>query len=432
MSGAMIESVASQVWRRLLRLGEFGKLLATEFRRHQGPQNAAALAYATLLSLVPFMAVSLAVFYAFPVADKLHETIQAFLFENFVPASGEVLQQYLQAFSDKASQLNGVSFAFLILVALMMMGNIDRALNTIWEVRRKRRPLNKFLIYWSVLTLGPVLIGASVVATSALVSLPLLSEAAASGLGRRLLGLSPVVASLLAFTLMYAVVPNVRVRIRHAFIGALVAALLFEVAKRGFGYYVTTFPTYEAIYGALATIPIFLVWIYLSWLLVLLGAEVAHCLRVFSWAGDNPRGRAMGLADAVRLLLLLDEAAGAGEARSPRALALAQPGWREDHVESLLEHMLGLHWVHQTRDGRWSLARRLHDLSLYEVLQRGGFHLPQEEDDGWPVEPRLAEHLRLANRETAQALQVPLAEFRLCRAEPQVLNAPAQTQASQD
>jgi len=404
------------VWEALQQVGAFLRLTAREFARHQGLQNAAALTFNTLLSLVPLMAVSLAVFYAFPVADRVQETIQNFLFENFVPTSGEVLQEHLQAFSDKASKLSGAGFAFLIIVALMMMGNIDRALNTTWEVRRKRRPLNQFLIYWSVLTLGPVLIGASVVATSYLISLPFLSDAASSGVGRRLLGLMPVVTSMLAFSLMYAVIPNIRVRFAHALVGGLVAALMFEVAKRGFGYYVTTFPTYEAIYGAMATIPIFLVWVYLSWMVVLFGAEVAHCLRIFRWHEANPRGRELGLADALRLLLLLDEAAAEGKALSEDDLVDAQPGWREDHLEALLSRMLELHWVHQTRDGRWSLARRLIDLSLHEVLQRGEFALPNDEPMLKMLPPALVEHLQQANQQVGAAMQAPLADFRLSRA----------------
>ena len=408
---------SARSWMVLLaQLRAFIRLTVNEFRHHEGPQNAAALTFNTLLSLVPLMAVSLAVFYAFPVADRVQETIQNFLFENFVPTSGEVLQEHLQAFSDKASQLSGTGFAFLILVALLMMGTIDRALNTIWEVRRKRRPLNQFLTYWAVLTLGPVLIGVSVLATSYLISLPFLSEAAASGLGRRLLGLTPVVASMLAFSLMYAVIPNVRVRLVHALVGGLVAAVLFEAAKRGFGYYVTTFPTYEAIYGAMATIPIFLVWIYLSWMVVLLGAEVAHCLRIFHWRAENPRGQPMGLTDALRVLLLLDEAAAQGKALSEQALASTQASWREDHIELLLARMLELHWVHRTSEGKWSLARRLADLSIHEVTLRGGFSLPSGDASSWPLPDDLVELLLKANEQVAGTLEAPLAQFRLSRA----------------
>ena len=154
-------------WLRIgvYQLYGFLVLVAERFRRHEGAQNAAALTYTTLLSLVPLMAVSLAVFSAFPVADRVYDTIQMFLFRNFVPASGEVLQLYLSQFIAKASHLTGAGAAFLVIVALLMMANIDRALNAIWEVRERRRFAIKFLIYWAVLSLGPVLIGASVLVT---------------------------------------------------------------------------------------------------------------------------------------------------------------------------------------------------------------------------------------------------------------------------
>lgn len=391
----------------------FIKLLLGGFIRHQGPQNAAALTFASLLSLVPLMAMSLAIFYAFPVADRVQQTIQDFLFANFVPTSGEVLQEHLQAFSAKASKLSGAGFAFLIVVALMMMNNIDRALNTIWEVKNTRRPMNQFLIYWSILTLGPLLIGVSVVATSYLVSLPFLSDAVHSGIGRNLLGLTPVIASTLAFSLMYAVIPNIRVRFVHALAGGFVAALLFEAAKRGFGFYVTTFPTYEAIYGAMATIPIFLVWVYLSWMVVLLGAEVTHCLRIFHWQKDDPKGRELGFSDAVRLLLLLDRAASRGDAMTVEDLIECEPVWREDYVDELLSDMQGWHWVHQTLDGKWVLARRMSDLTLHEVLMQGQYVLPKDGASDWPVDAQLARHLHAANAGVADVMGVPVSDFRL-------------------
>ena len=288
-----------QLWAVLLQFRGFVELVAERFRRHEAPQNAAALTYTSLLSLVPLMTVTLAVFSAFPVADRVYEIIQDFVFENFVPTSSEVLQQYLSEFSAKASRLTGTGATFLVVVALLMMANIDRALNAIWEVRARRRFATKFLIYWAVLSLGPLLIGASVLVTSYIISLPVLSEAASTGVGRSLLGLTPVAASAVAFTMMYLVVPNRRVRVTHALVGGVFAAVLFEVAKRGFGFYITQFPTYEAIYGALASIPIFLVWLYLSWIVVLLGAEVTHCLSIYRWSSRDQSRCQTGMGDAM-------------------------------------------------------------------------------------------------------------------------------------
>lgn len=399
-----------------LQLRGFVALVAQRFARHEAPQNAAALTYTTLLSLVPLMTVTLAVFSAFPVAERVNLVIQDFVFANFVPASSEVLQQYLYEFSQKASHLTGTGAVFLVVVALLMMANIDRALNAIWEVRRARRFATKFLIYWAVLSLGPLLIGASVVVTSYAISLPILSEAASTGLGRRLLTLTPVLASAVAFTMMYAVVPNRRVRMGHALIGGVFAALLFEAAKRAFGFYITQFPTYEAIYGALATIPIFLVWVYLSWIVVLLGAEVTHCLGIYRWNGlDQGHGRT-GMGDAISVLLALDEAAGRGEAPGTGDLAAQRARWLEPQLDDLLGQLKELHWVHMTRDGGWVLARRLSDASLHELFASRAFDLPRPGDSDWPTDADLAEVLQRANQGLAEALAVPLAAFRRERA----------------
>jgi len=413
-----------RLWTGLRRLSDFLVLVAQRFLRHEGPQNAAALTYTTLLSLVPLMTVTLAVFSAFPVADRVYEVVQDFVFENFVPASSEMLQEHLAEFSAKASRLTGVGAIFLLVVALLMMANIDRALNAIWEVRSQRRFATKFLIYWAVLSLGPILIGASVLVTSYLVSLPILTEAASSGVGRRLLGLTPVAASALAFTMMYLVVPNRRVRLGHALIGGVFAAILFELAKHGFGLYITQFPTYQAIYGALATIPIFLVWLYLSWIMVLLGAEVTQCLSIYRWGSHDQARCQTGMGDAVAVLLALDDAAAQGIAPTTVELARQRQRWMEPQLEDLLVELKHLNWVHMTRDGGWVLARRLDDATLLDLYASRQFDLPRENDPDWPSDRRLAETLGRANAGLAGSLDEPLAAFRLQRADSVPLQPP--------
>ncbi|MCB1772178.1 MAG: virulence factor BrkB family protein [Gammaproteobacteria bacterium] len=412
----MIPSV-QQIGVGLACLRGFLGLVATRFQRHEAPQNAAALTYTTLLSLVPLMTVTLAVFSAFPVADRVYQAVQDFVFQNFVPTSSEVLQQYLSEFSAKASRLTGTGAAFLVVVALLMMSNIDRALNAIWEVKTQRSFASKFLIYWAVLSLGPILIGVSFVVTSYVVSLPIMSEATSTGFGRRVLGLMPVVASAVAFTMMYAVVPNRRVRFAHALAGGVFAAVLFEVAKRGFGFYITQFPTYEAIYGALATIPIFLVWLYLSWVVVLLGAEVTHCLSIYRWGARDQSRIRVGMGDAIAVLLALDEASARGVAPTTAQLAASSRRWMEPQLEDLLTQLRHLHWVHMTRDGGWTLARQLSDATLGALYRSREFNLPEASDPDWPENTALADVLASANAGLAGALDVPLATFRQQRAQ---------------
>ena len=424
MSSTLDAMGLARFWTGLRQLSDFLVLVAQRFLRHEGPQNAAALTYTTLLSLVPLMTVTLAVFSAFPVADRVYEVVQDFVFKNFVPASSEVLQEYLAEFSAKASRLTGVGAIFLLVVALLMMANIDRALNAIWEVRSQRRFATKFLIYWAVLSLGPILIGASMLVTSYLVSLPILTEAASSGVGRRLLGLTPVAASALAFTMMYLVVPNRRVRLGHALIGGVFAAILFELAKHGFGLYITQFPTYQAIYGALATIPIFLVWLYLSWIMVLLGAEVTQCLSIYRWGSHDQARCQTGMGDAVAVLLALDDAAAQGIAPTTVELARQRQRWMEPQLEDLLVELKHLNWVHMTRDGGWVLARRLDDATLLDLYASRQFDLPRENDPDWPSDRRLAETLGRANAGLAGSLDEPLAAFRLQRADSVPLQPP--------
>ncbi|OQX31819.1 MAG: hypothetical protein B0D96_02565 [Candidatus Sedimenticola endophacoides] len=365
----------------VVRSRHFLRLLLSRFVEDQGLPNAAALTYTTLLSLVPLMTVTLAVFAAFPVSDRVADEIQDFLFENFVPTSGEVLEQYLQQFSAKASRLSGAGFAFLVVVALMMMGNIDRAFNTIWRVRKKRGPLNTFMVYWAILSLGPILMGVSVAVTSYIVSIPLFSDVTESfGVGRRLLGLTPVLASAFAFTLLYTVVPNRSVPVRHALAGGLLAAILFESAKRGFALYLTHFPTYEAIYGALAVIPIFLIWIYLSWIVTLLGAEFTYCLGIFhDEARASERGRGDAMLLAYRILGRLWQAQQRGEAQALESLSRGLGGVAEERLEGLLEQLRQARLVLRTDSGEWALARDLSEVTLLDLYHARPFVLPHAE-----------------------------------------------------
>lgn len=245
--------------------------------------TAGHLTYVSLLSLVPLIVVMFTIFSAFPVFEQLQRNVEDALIANLLPTSGEQLKSYIDEFVANASKMTGVGIAFLFVVAVMLISAIDSTLNSIWRDTSKRRLTVSLAIYWMILTLGPVLIGSGLAATSYLISLTQFAEEYVSGVRSFALWLVPVVTSFVAFVLLYQLVPNRTVRFRYAAFGAGIAAILFELGKQVFSLYITYFPTYQAIYGALATIPILLVWIYLSWTIVLSGAELTVSLEEYQY-----------------------------------------------------------------------------------------------------------------------------------------------------
>ena len=249
-----------------------------KLKRDRIPVNAGYLSYITLLSLVPLLGVMVAIFTAFPAFETVSTQVEHFVFENFVPASGEQIQQSLLAFVSNTKQMTTFGILFLVVVAMMLMAAVDRTIDDIWENPHRRGFANAFMLYWSVLTLGPLLIGGGIVASSYLLAFAEESLIANMGIQRGVLFTLPYLTSLLAFMMLYVLVPGKRVPLHHAFIGALVAALLYELSKKLFALYITGFSTYEALYGALAAVPILFIWVYISWIIILLGAEITYCL----------------------------------------------------------------------------------------------------------------------------------------------------------
>ncbi|RKF13298.1 virulence factor BrkB family protein [Alginatibacterium sediminis] len=259
----------------------FFKYLGTRFLRHKINVIAGSLAYVSLLSLVPLCAVVFSLFSAFPVFEGFRELIESYVYQNMLPTSGDTVRNNINGFIDNASRMTTIGVSALIVVALMLISAIDNALNMIWENAKKRSFIKAIPVYWMILTLGPILLGGSLAISSYMLSVQLFTGTGLNSLWADLLSWTPVLFSITAFTLLYLLVPNKQVGFRHALVGGIFAALAFEASKRGFAFYVSSFPSYQIIYGALAVLPILLVWVYVIWLVVLTGAEIAASLDEF-------------------------------------------------------------------------------------------------------------------------------------------------------
>ena len=249
--------------------------------------SAGHLAYVSLLSLVPVIMVFFMIMSAFPAFAEVREQLESFIFTNFVPTAGDVVQDYVANFVSNASGMGAVSIVSLLVVALLLISNIDKTFNHIWRTQAERPLIYTFAIYWMVITLGPFLIGSSIVVSSYLAGLATFAEEYTPGLGTFFLKLVPSLAAIGAFLILYMIVPNRPVRAKYALCGALLATVLFELSKKGFALYVTSFPSYEVIYGAIAVIPILFMWVYVSWIVVLLGAVFTYSITVTCDARDE-------------------------------------------------------------------------------------------------------------------------------------------------
>jgi len=362
--------------------------LFRQFREDRSFEAAGALSYTTLLALVPLMAVMFGVVSAFPVFDRWAEEIEAYIFTNFVPTAGDQIQEYLQEFVGRTAGLTGAGTAFLLATAILLMSTIEKSLNRIWRVASQRRPVSRLVTYWAVLTLGPLLMGASLVLTSYLAALPLLApEMVRGALQELVLGATPFIVAWVGFALLFLVVPNRRVRWHHALVGALLSALLFELAKRGFVFYVTNFPTYERLYGALATIPLFLVWIYVSWVVVLLGASVAAALTTFNYRPVRWRWtKRQELLLAIRILGHFWQAQRRGLSLSIGQLLEREPAASDHQMRRLLGYFHDARFIHPDDDGDWLLSSDLDEISMADLYRAGPFILPLGELSSLPVD----------------------------------------------
>lgn len=317
-------------------------------REESLPQVAGSLTFTTVFAMVPLLTIALAIFTTFPLFATFRQSLEAYFVSSVMPKSvSSTILNYLTMFASKASRLSAVGAVTLTFTSIAMMSLIERVFNRIWRVRGQRSLTKRILVYWALITLGPLLIGVSItlssqvfMATSDLVgNVPVLGALIYTALSLAL--------TTATFTLLYVAVPNRDVDWRDAAWGGLVAGLAFELAKRGFSVFITQFPTYSKIYGALAALPLFLLWIYLSWLITLFGALLVAALPVVKyerwWHEAQPGGE---FVDAMAILKVLHVACKCGDTALVSAAQIrSRTRLGFDEMDNLLERMMAEGWV---------------------------------------------------------------------------------------
>lgn len=356
----------------------FARYVMQRATRDSCPSIAAALSYNSLLAVVPLLAIGLAMFAAFPAFSNIRQDLLSTIFNNLAPSIGATVQEYLQTFIRNAGKTTGAGVVALGVTAILLINTIQTAFDRIWGSHATRITFQRLLIYWALLTLGPVLFGASfsisgyVFARAQSVGGYNLS----SGL-RVVSDVMPFLLEAAGFACFYRLIPSRYVRLRDAVTGALVAALLFELLKRGFGLYLHYFPTYQAVYGALATVPVLLLWTYLAWVIVLYGAEIAAALPEWR-AGRRIVGGDIHRSDSFTLVMdVLWELRGAAAHGQGLKFYRLQQDLHADpgRLFAGLDHLRRIKVISRSDDDCWHLSRDLRQLSLFDLCRQLGLVL---------------------------------------------------------
>lgn len=366
---------------KLRRVWSFPKYVVARFMRHAGLSAASALAYTSLLALVPLLAIGLALLAAFPQFNDARDRLQEWVFTNFVPTVGEQVQGWVTQFIGNAGQLTAVGVVGLAFTAIMLLLTIESAINVIFRVEQERRLSARLFVYWTIMTLGPLLIGASFSLAGTLNAIGAYAEEKGIADFERWASVLPTLLVVIAFSILYFAVPNRPVRMRDALAGGLAAGLLFTFLRWSFGIYIGSGRTYETLYGAMAVLPIFLAWMYFSWVVVLVGAEITAALPEWrqgrlEQTGPLPASRRLALALDVLHALYEDSRAGSRGLSRKRLLAATAAGGED--LRAVLRLLVKTRLIARFDDGRYILSRDPGSMTLYQLVQALDLRLAPE------------------------------------------------------
>lgn len=358
-----IAKVKASIKPFVFALGRFFGNLYKEFVEKGCQKSAAALTYMSLFAMVPLMAVFYSMFSMFPAFDGVAQQLQDMIFSHFVPETGSEVQQYLANFSQQARNLSAAGAGLLVVTAYLMLTNIEKTFNAIWGVKAARRGITSFLLYWAVLTIGPLLLGAGLAMSTYLLSLKIIvNEYDALGVTNLFFSYLPLFTTSAAFTLLFAAVPNCRVPIKFALIGGILTAVCFELLKIGFGWVVAN-SSFSQIYGAFAVVPLFLLWVNLLWMIILGGAVFVRTLAERGYAHSS--SRYTDLMAVLQILAIFKEKSRTGQSVTDGDCVRAGVGLV--HWQQLRSKLTEKNWIAVTDSGFYVLCRDLSDVTVWDA-----------------------------------------------------------------
>lgn len=341
-------------------------------------QQAGSLTYTTLFAVVPMLTVFLVVISSIKALAPAREQVQHFIYSNLLPRSGVAVEQYLNRFTESSSNLTVVGILILFVTAILMLSSIEDAFNHIWRVNKARGGIIGFMRYWTIISLGPILLGSAFAISSTVASMNFLNDIAGYEInGSFWLWLISFALTWLGFSLLYWTIPNRSVPLRSAFISGMFSALVFEGLRQVFGLVMSNFTSYQLIYGAFAAVPVFLLWIYLSWNVILLGVEISYAITAFSTRTDINRHPVLILLDILELFYKRQKL---GLSVSDEdAMAILGRGEFEDE-SSYLQILQDNNLIKRTDDGDYMLCRDLNFIDFWSFYRTLNYPLPRRDD----------------------------------------------------
>ncbi|ELA08591.1 ribonuclease BN [Moraxella macacae 0408225] len=353
--------------------------LVKNFLADNCTQKSASLTYTTLLSIVPVLTLVLVVLSSVPQLAGARESIQAMIYDNLLPSSSFQVSQYFNDFADKSSNLTVVGLGALFVTTIMTLITIETAFNEIWKVEKKETTVVSLLRYWAIITLAPLVLGTAFIVSSTVQSLSFLNQKIGGyGIDWAVwIQIVSVGVMTIGFVLMYWFIPRCQVRFKFALIAGVIIGVIFELLKQTFGFVVENFTSYEKVYGAFAVLPVFLLWVYLSWNVVLLGVQISYCLTIFSTKEVSPRHALFSIMDILNVLYREHKLGNAVNEAGLRDVLGRQemPHWYR-YISFLEDNNL----ITTSENDEYILKRSLNDYTFWDFYKNLPYPLPHSQD----------------------------------------------------